>query len=176
MMTEATSVIIAHWKFAAAFWVEKTLTPGSKFSVMQKKTDAEANVSMPGVVATADLVGRVLLAQLFIIEAVTKLSIYGAAADYVASYGLPRQLLPLAIAVELGGGLFLLLGWQVRLVSLVFTGFCLATATIFHNDFANRNEFIHFQKDLALAGAFLILCVRGAGAFSFDAWSKSRQG
>lgn len=144
---------------------------GSKFSSMRRRTNAAAG--MPGLAATADLAGRVLLAQLFIIEAVTKLGIYGAAAAYVTSFGLPRQLLPLAIAVELGGGLFLLLGWQVRIVSLVFAGFCLVTAMIFHNDFADRGEFIHFQKDLALAGAFLILCVRGAGAFSLDARSKA---
>jgi putative oxidoreductase len=142
-----------------------------KFSVMQKKLNP-ASVPMQGFVAAAEFLGRVLLAQLFIMEAIGKLGEYSAAGSYMADYGLPPQLLPLAIAVELGGGFFLLAGWQTRITALVFAGFCLATATIFHSDFANRNQVIHFEKDLALAGAFLILCVRGAGLFSIDAWRQ----
>lgn len=121
-----------------------------------------------------DLIGRLLLAQLFIIEAVLKLGQYSAAQTYMAHYGLPGILLGPAILVELGGGLLLIFGWQTRAVSFVLAGFCLSTALIFHTDFANRNEVLHFQKDLALAGAFLILSVRGAGAFSLDKRLKKR--
>jgi putative oxidoreductase len=173
-MTEAASVIIAH-SILMQLAERNRMTLDAKFSAMQKKMSAGTSVPMPGLGAAAELAGRVLLAQLFILEATSKLSEYGAAADYMASYGLPPELLPLAIAVELGGGFFLLLGWQIRIVAFVFAGFCLATAVIFHSDFANRGQFTHFEKDLALAGAFLILCVRGAGPFALDAWSKSRQ-
>jgi putative oxidoreductase len=142
----------------------------SKISVMRRKLNGEASVPMPGLFAAAELLGRVLLAQLFILDAISTLGDYGAAQDYVASYGLPAELLPLALAVELGGGVFLLAGWQVRITAFVLAGFCLMTAVVFHGDFANRGQVIHFEKDLALAGAFLILCARGAGAFSLDAW------
>jgi putative oxidoreductase len=145
---------------------------GPKFSVMQEKMNAGATVPMQGFVAAVEFLGRLLLAQLFIMEAIGKLGEYGAAGSYMAAYGLPPQLLPLAIAVELGGGFFLLIGWQTRITALVFAGFCLTTATIFHNNFANRGEVIHFEKDLALAGAFLTLFVRGAGLFSIDAWRR----
>lgn len=119
--------------------------------------------------AVAELLGRLLLAQLFLAEAVSKLSQYDMAAAYTAHYGVPAVLLPAALAVEILGGLFLLIGWQTRITGLVLAGFCLATAVIFHSDFADRGQVIHFEKDLALAGAFLILCARGAGRLSLDA-------
>ena len=131
-----------------------------------------ASMPMQGIGAAVEFLGRLLLAQLFIMEAIAELGDYSMAASYMANYGLPPQLLPLVLAVELAGGFFLLIGWQTRITALVFAGFCLATATIFHNNFANRGEVIHFEKDLALAGAFLILCARGAGLFSIDAWRQ----
>jgi len=117
-----------------------------------------------------DLAGRLLLAQLFIIEALLELSDYSATQAYMAHYGLPALLLLPTIALELGGGLLIAVGWQTRWAALAFAGFCLATAAIFHNNFADRGQVIHFQKDMAIAGAFLILWMRGAGRFSLDAW------
>jgi putative oxidoreductase len=122
-----------------------------------------------------DLAGRLLLAQLFIIEALLKLGDYPATQAYMVHYGVPALLLLPAIALELGGGFLIAVGWQTRLTALAFAGFCLATAAIFHGNLADRNQVIHFQKDLALAGAFLILAICGAGRFSLDAWRLRRQ-
>ena len=118
--------------------------------------------------AAGDLVGRALLASLFVLEALSKLGAYELAAKYTAAFGVPAQLLPLAIVVELAGGAMIALGWHTRIAALALAAFCLATALIFHTKFGDRNQLIHFEKDVALAGAFLILGVRGAGRLSFD--------
>ena len=115
-----------------------------------------------------NLAGRLLLAQLFLIEGIGKLVGYGAAVAYVAHYGLPVWLLPPAIAVEIGGGLLLALGWHVRIVAPALAGFCLATALMFHMDFGNQSQVIHLEKDLALAGALVLVWLRGAGPLSVD--------
>jgi putative oxidoreductase len=125
-------------------------------------------VNRDTLLSAGELAGRVLLALLFVLEGVSKLNGYSAAASYTAAFGLPAQLLPLAIAVELGGGVLVALGWQTRIVSLALAAFCVAAALVFHTKFADRNQLIHFEKDVALAGAFLVLAARGAGRFSFD--------
>ena len=51
--------------------------------------------------------------------------------------------------------------------------FCLATAILFHTNFANRNELLHFEKDLALAGGMFVLMLRGAGGYSVGAVGES---
>jgi putative oxidoreductase len=87
----------------------------------------------------AALVGRLLLAALFLHEAWSKLTAYSAALAYMQAFGVPGQLLPLAIAVELGCGLLILLGYQTRVAALVLAGFCLATAVLFHSKLGDRN-------------------------------------
>ena len=84
--------------------------------------------------------------------------------------------MPLAIAIELGAGLLIALGYSTRLAALALAGFCLLAAFVFHTSFGDRNQLLHFTKDLALAGAFLILSARGAGALSLDAlWSSTQE-
>jgi putative oxidoreductase len=131
-------------------------------------------MKMQRLIPWGDLAGRLLLAQLFVIEAVLTIGEYSATQAYMSHYGVPALLLVPTIALELGGGLAILLGWQTRLAALGLAVFCLATAVIFHGGMADRNQVIHLQKDLALAGAFLILCMRGAGPFSLDAWLLRR--
>ena len=121
-----------------------------------------------GLSSLGDLAGRVLLASLFVIEALSKLSAYELAGKYMTAFGLPAQLLPLAITIELAGGVMVALGWRTRIAAMMLAVFCLAAAVIFHNKFDDRNQLIHFEKDMALAGAFLILAARGAGRLSLD--------
>jgi putative oxidoreductase len=117
----------------------------------------------------ADAAGRVLLAALFLHEGFVKLGSYDLAIQYMAAYGVPGALLPLAIATELGGGALVVIGWQTRLAALALSGFCLIAAAIFHTKFGDTNQVLHFAKDIALAGAFLFIAGRGAGRFSLDA-------
>lgn len=129
-----------------------------------------------GLTAAADLAGRLLLAFLFLHEAWAKLSAFAPAQAYMQAYGVPARLLPAAIAVELGAGLLIGLGYFTRLAALALALFCLAAALIFHTNFADRNQLIHFTKDLALAGAFLVVLAHGAGAYSLDALRSAMQG
>jgi len=117
----------------------------------------------------AALIGRLLLAAIFLHEAYAKLTAYSAAVAYSEAFGVPGALLPLAIAVELGGGLLIAIGYQTRAAALVLAGFCVATALLFHVKLGVRNELLHFEKDLAIAGGFLVLAARGAGAWALDA-------
>ena len=121
------------------------------------------------VMAAAALVGRLLLAAIFLHEAWSKFAAYPAALAYMQTFGVPGQLLPLAIAVELGCGLLILCGYHTRAAALVLAGFCLATAVLFHGKFGDRNQLLHFEKDLAIAGGLLVLFAHGAGAWSLDA-------
>jgi putative oxidoreductase len=117
----------------------------------------------------AAVAGRFMLAGLFLHEAWSKLAGYSGAMAYAAVFGVPAQLLPLAIATEAGCGLLILLGYQTRAAALLLAGFCLLTAVVFHNRLGVRNELLHFEKDLAIAGGLLLLFARGAGAWALDA-------
>lgn len=118
------------------------------------------------VVATAALVGRLLLAALFLLEGWSKIRGYGPAVTYMERFSVPGALLPAVIAVELGGGLLLAIGWQTRCAALALAIFCIVAALMFHLNFADRNQVLHFEKDLAIAGGLLVLAAFGPGRFS----------
>lgn len=122
-----------------------------------------------------ELTGRALLGLLFVLEGFSKISEYDGAGRYMTAFGLPSQLLPAAIAVELGAGLLVMIGWRTRLAAIGLALFCVVVAVVFHTKFGDRNQLIHFEKDLALAGAFLVLWARGAGALSLDAQRARRR-
>jgi len=113
-------------------------------------------------------IGRLLLAALFLLEGWSKLRGYDAAVAYMNRFGIPGALLPAVIALELGGGLMIAVGWQTRLAAAALAAFCILTAVIFHGNVADRSQILHFEKDLAIAGGFLVLAVAGAGRWSVD--------
>jgi len=127
------------------------------------------------VTAAAALAGRLLLAAIFLHEAWSKLTGYSAALAYMQAFGVPGQLLPLAIAVELGCGVLILCGYHTRAAALLLAGFCLVTAVLFHTKFGDRNQLLHFEKDLAIAGGLLVLFAHGGGAWALDALRASRR-
>ncbi|MBV8568022.1 MAG: DoxX family protein [Methylobacteriaceae bacterium] len=115
------------------------------------------------------LVARLLLACIFVVEGWGKIVNYAGTAQYMQTYGIPPQLLPAVILTELGGGLLVASGWLTRWAALALAGFCLLTAVFFHTDFSDADQLIHFNKDLAIAGGFLVLVACGAGDWSLDA-------
>jgi putative oxidoreductase len=126
------------------------------------------------VLDAAALFGRLLLAAIFLHEAWSKLTGYAGAIAYMQAFGLSGQLLPLAIATELGCGLLIALGFYTRAAALVLAAFCMATAVLFHLKLSDRNQLLHFEKDLAIAGAFLVLFAHGGGAWALDALRKRK--
>ena len=82
----------------------------------------------------ASFAGRLLLAAIFLHEAWSKLTAYSAAVAYMQAFGIPGELLPFAIAVELGCGILIACGYHTRAAALLLAGFCLATAVLFHRN------------------------------------------
>ncbi|MFM0291001.1 DoxX family protein [Paraburkholderia megapolitana] len=117
------------------------------------------------------LLGRILIGGPFVMSGLGKLAAYGATVGYIAAMGLPVPPLAFVLAVltELGGGLLLLSGYRARAVSLGMAVFCLVTAMVFHHNFADQNQMIHFLKNVMMAGGLLQITWFGAGAFSLDA-------
>ncbi len=122
---------------------------------------------------TLSLIGRILLAAIFIRGGYGKIMGYDGTAAYMAKAGVPGSLLPLVIAVELLGGLLILVGFQTRLVAIGLAVFTLLAGALFHNNFADSNQMIHFMKNLAIAGGFFALASAGAGAWSVDGRSSA---
>ena len=120
----------------------------------------------------AVLAGRVLLAGIFLHEAWFKVTNYATSMRYTQSFGLPGELLPLAIVLETVAGLLVVFGLFTRCAALALAGFCIVTAFVFHNKFGDINQLLHFEKDLAIAGGFLVLAAFGAGGWSLDAWRR----
>lgn len=118
---------------------------------------------------TAELVGRVMLAALFLITGVSKVSAYTGTAAYMASAGVPGVLLPLVIALEIGGSLAIIVGWRTRIVAFLLAGFTLLSAALFHTHFADQTQMLMFMKNVSIAGGFLLLVANGAGPLSLDA-------
>ncbi len=112
------------------------------------------------------LAGRILMSAIFLVAGYGKIAAYASTQAYMESKGIPGGLLPLVIALELGGGLALLLGWQARVAGLLLAGFCVVSAALFHFDFADQMQSILFMKNLAMAGGLLFLTAVGAGAFA----------
>ena len=117
----------------------------------------------------ADLAGRILLASLFLITGLGKIASFTGTQAYMAAAGVPGELLPLVIALEIGGGLALIAGYRTRLVATALAVFTVIAGAVFHAGHADQMQQLMFMKNLAIAGGFLVLAARGAGAWSIDA-------
>ncbi len=129
------------------------------------KTATDTNTSL------LSAAGRVLLATIFVFSALGKLAAPAATIGYIESAGLPFATLgfALAVAVELGGGLLLVLGAKTRWVAAALAAFSIVTGLAFHNAVGDQNQLIHLLKNFAMAGGLLQVMAFGAGAFSIDA-------
>ena len=112
------------------------------------------------------LVGRCLLVFIFLHEGFGLIGNYAGAAAYMQKSGVPSLLLPAVIALQLGGGILIVTGIMTRPAALLFAVFCVLTAILFHWQLADRNQVLHLQKDLAIAGGFFVLACCGPGNWS----------
>lgn len=115
-------------------------------------------------------VGRILLAAIFVLSGVSKLTDPAGTIAYIESAGLPLPSVAYAgaVAVELIGGLLLIAGFQTRIVALAIAAFSIVAAFGFHANLADQNQFIHFFKNIAMAGGLLQVAAFGSGRFGFD--------
>ena len=126
--------------------------------------------------ASFALLGRIGLSLIFIISGWGKIVGYAGTQQYMEAVGLPGALLPLVIALELGGGLAILAGAFTRWIALALAMFSLASAALFHADFGDVAQATNFWKNAAMAGGFLVLAAHGAGTLSLDhLWNQRRK-
>lgn len=120
---------------------------------------------------SAAALGRLLIAAIFLYSGFGKIAAPAMTQAYITAAGLPLPVVAyaLAVLVEVGGGILLVLGYQARIVALVMALFTIAAALSFHNHFADQNQMIHFMKNLAMAGGLLQVVAFGAGNLSLDA-------
>ena len=123
----------------------------------------------------AALVGRILLALIFVSSGFGKIGGFEGTAGYIASKGLPlpQVVAALTILVELGGGILLILGWKARWAALAIAIFSLAVAFIFHGYWAvpadqHMAQYLSFWKNVTIAGGMLMVFAFGPGRYSID--------
>ena len=121
------------------------------------------------------LIGRILLAIMFLLAGISKIGGFAGTAGYIASKGLPMPdvLTALTIVVEIGCGLALILGYCTRWAALILAGFTLVASVIFHNFWdlpaaQQMTQQLMFMKNMAVTGGLLTLAAWGAGALSLD--------
>ena len=132
--------------------------------------------------SAAALAGRILLAFMFILAGWGKLGDIQGSMAYTASGGLPGFFALPALALELVAGVAVLVGWQTRWAALALAVFCVVTGILFHyvpaqglEGYDRLGQILNFQKNLAMAGGFLVLSAFGPGRFAVDAKDGARR-
>jgi putative oxidoreductase len=115
-----------------------------------------------------DLVARILISALFLLNGVFKISNYDGTVDWMEGFGIPGILLIPAIILEIVGPILIILGYKAKIAAGFLSLFCIATAVIFHNDFSDQMQLGSFLKNIALAGGFLFIFINGTKDFSLD--------
>ena len=130
----------------------------------------------------APLVGRCMIAALFILAGVQKLQAWQSSALTMAQHGVGvvQPLLALSVVIEMGAGLGLALGFRTRLMALILFAYTLAVSFAMHDFWRMGDaelastEMQLFAKNMAIAGGLLVLVGLGAGRWSYDSWRESR--
>lgn len=137
---------------------------------MSVATTLNAN-STAGSANVAAALGRVLISAIFIISGLSKLTAVSGTIGYIEAAGLPLAPVAFAVAValEVVGGIALIAGYKTRWVAGALALFSVVAAFAFHGNIADQNQFIHFFKNIAMAGGLLQIVAFGGGALSLDA-------
>ena len=115
-----------------------------------------------------ELTGRIFLSFIFLLAGIGKIFNYEGTIDYMENFGVPGYLLTPAIILEILFPLLIIIGYKTKISAIVLSTFSILLAVIFHNDFSNQMELMSFLKNLAIAGGFLIIFVRGPGQYTID--------
>ena len=120
----------------------------------------------------ADFIGRIFISSLFLLSAYNKILSIDGTMNWMEGFGIPGLLLYPTIALEIILPLFIIVGFQARISAGLLAAFCVATAFIFHYDFANQIQTIAFLKNVGLAGGFLFIVANGTKDWSIDRKKK----
>ena len=115
-----------------------------------------------------DLVARILISALFLLNGVFKISNYDGTVGWMEGFGIPGILIIPAIILEIVGPFLIILGYKAKIAAGLLSLFCIATAVIFHNDFSDQMQLGSFLKNIALAGGFIFIFINGTKDFSLD--------
>jgi putative oxidoreductase len=129
-------------------------------------------------------IGRILMAYIFVVAGIGKLGAIATTSAHMASAGIPYSddLVWGAVALELGGGILLIVGFLTRLVAAAYFFYLLTLAVIFHAYWTMSGAEAHaqqadFRQHLAMAGGMLFVVAFGAGPYSIDSliWGPRRE-
>jgi putative oxidoreductase len=118
--------------------------------------------------STLELLSRLLLSLIFLLAAAHKISAPVATIALIEGRGLPAPTAcyVMTVAIEVLGGLALLIGWQARLASVGLAVFTLLAGSLFHYHWSDPNDFNHFLKNLAIIGGLMQIALNGPGGLS----------
>jgi putative oxidoreductase len=105
---------------------------------------------------------------IFLLSGFNKIGGFAGTQTYMESMGVPGMLLPLVIALEIGGAIAIMIGWYTRWFALALAGFSIAAALLFHLNFGDKVQTIIFLKNIAIAGGFMVIFAHGPGDLSLD--------
>jgi putative oxidoreductase len=121
--------------------------------------------SMVGII---QLLGRIMLALIFILAGVGKIIDPSGTAQYMEMMGVPAVLLWPTVFLEVAGGIALAVGFKTAVAAFALAIFSIAAAVLFHTNFGDQMQMILFLKNIAMAGGLLLLAVGGTTAYSLD--------
>jgi len=119
-----------------------------------------------------DLIGRIFISSIFLLSGYNRIFNYGNTVDWIEGFGIPGFLLWPAIVLEIILPILIIIGYRTQISATLLAIFCIATAVIFHLDFANQMQTIAFFKNFALAGGFLFIAAHGPKEWSVERKKK----
>ena len=115
-----------------------------------------------------DLIGRIFISLVFLLSGYNKIFNYDNTVAWMEGFGIPGFLLWPAIILEIILPILIIIGYRTQISAILLAIFCVATAFIFHFDFANQMQTIAFLKNLGLAGGFLFIAAHGPKDWAID--------
>lgn len=127
--------------------------------------------------ALAEFTGRFTLALIFFSSGLNKVFSFSQTQEYMAVHGLPLTgiLLPLAIAVEIGGAISIVSGFYARVGAGLLVLFLIPASIIFHLDLGDRIQMLMLLKNIAILGGLLLVTVHGSGKYSIRPEAEGRR-
>ena len=119
-----------------------------------------------------DLIGRIFISSVFLLSAYNKIFNYDGTITWMEGYGIPGFLLWPTIILEIILPVLIIIGYKTQISATLLAIFCIATAVIFHLDFANQMQVIALLKNFGLAGGFIFIAVNGPKEWALDQKKK----